>query len=106
MKLINFAVILATDVDNLENNSKYDNDEALYERDFEKAVICRFAVPDLSHYEELVNPLWTPGGYWQASIKKFKEIVSTLTDETVKQACESILPELATYDDLTEIVFV
>lgn len=106
MKLINFAVILATDIDNLENNQKYDKDETLYEHDFEKAVICRFAVPDLSHYEELVNPLWTPGGYWQASIKKFKDIVSTLSDETVKQACACILPELAKYGDSTEIVLV
>jgi hypothetical protein len=106
MKMINFSIVLATDIDNLENNPKYDNDEALYEQDFKKAVICRFAVLDSSHYEELVNPLWTPGGFWQASIKKFKEIVSTLTDETVKQACESIFPELATYDDSTEIVFV
>lgn len=106
MKPINFAVILATDVDNLENNPKYDNDEALYKSDFEKAVICRFAVPDSSHYEELVNPLWTPGGYWQASIEKFKEIVATLRDETVKQTCESIFPELAKYDESTEIVFV
>ena len=106
MKMINFSIVLATDVDNLENNPKYDKDEALYEHDFKKAVICRFAVPDSSNYAELVNPLWTPGGFWQASIKKLKEIVSTLTDETVKQACESILPELATYDDSTEIVFV
>ena len=106
MKMINFSIVLATDIDNLETNPKYDKDEALYEHDFEKAVICHFAVPDSSHYEELVNPLWTPGGYWQASIKKFKEIVSTLTDETVKQACESIFSELAKYDDSTEIVFV
>lgn len=106
MKPINFAVILATDVDNLENNPKYDKDEALYKSDFEKAVICRFAVPDSSNYEELVNPLWTPGGYWQASIGKFKEIVSTLSDETVKQACTHILPELVKYDDATEIVLV
>lgn len=106
MKPINFAVILTTDVDNLENNPKYDNDWDLYYSDFEKAVICRFAVPDSSHYAELVNPLWTPGGYWQASIKKFKEIVVTLTDETVKKACTHILPELAAYDDSTEIVFV
>lgn len=106
MKMINFSVVLATDIDNLENNPKYDNNETLYEHDFKKAVICHFAVPDSSNYEELVNPLWTPGGFWQASIKKFKEIVSTLTDETVKQACESIFPELATYDDSTEIVFV
>lgn len=106
MKMINFSIVLATDIDNLENNPKYDKDEALYEHDFEKAVICHFAVPDSSHYEELVNPLWTLGGYWQASIKKFKEIVSTLTDETVKQACTHILPELAKYDDSTEIVFV
>lgn len=106
MKPINFVVILATDVDNLENNPKYDKDEALYEHDFKKAVICCFAVPDSSHYDELVNPLWTPGGYWQASIEKFKEIVSTLSDETVKQACSRILPELAKYDDATEIVLV
>lgn len=106
MKPINFAVILATDVDNLENNPKYDNDEALYKLDFGKAVICRFAVPDSSNYEELVNPLWTPGGYWQASIEKFKDIVSTLSDETVKQACLRILPELAKYDDSIEIVLV
>lgn len=106
MKMINFSIVLATDIDNLENNPKYDKDEALYEHDFEKAVICHFAVPDSSHYEELVNPLWTPGGYWQASIKKFKEIVSTLTAETVKQACESIFSELVKYDDSTEIVFV
>lgn len=104
--MINFSIILATDVDNLENNPKYDNDKVLYKRDFEKAVICRFAVPDSSNYEELVNPLWTPGGYWQASIEKFKEIVSTLSDETVKQACESIFPELVKYDESTEIVFV
>lgn len=106
MKVINFSIVLATDIDNLENNPKYDKDEALYEYDFKKAVICHFAVPDSSYYAELVNPLWTPGGFWQASIKKFKEIVSTLTDETVKQACESIFPELVTYDDLTEIVLV
>ena len=106
MKPINFAVILATDIDNLENNPKYNKDEALYEHDFKKAVICHFAVPDSSNYAELVNPLWTPGGFWQASIKKFKEIVSTLTDETVKQACESVFPELAMYDDSTEIVLV
>lgn len=106
MKMINFSIVLATDIDNLENNPKYDKDEALYEHDFKKAVICHFAVPYSSHYEELVNPLWTPGGYWQASIKKFKEIVSTLTDETVKQACTHILPELAKYDDSTEIVLV
>lgn len=106
MKMINFSIVLATDIGNLENNPKYDKDEALYEHDFKKAVICHFTVPDSSYYAELVNPLWTPGGFWQASIKKFKEIVATLTDETVKQACESILPELATYDDLTEIVLV
>lgn len=106
MKMINFSIVLATDIDNLENNPKYNKDEALYEQDFEKAVICRFAVPDSSNYDELVNPLWTPGGFWQAPIKKFKEIVSTLTDETVKQACKSILPELAAYDDSTEIVLV
>ena len=106
MKMINFSIVLATDIDNLENNPKYDKDEALYEHDFKKAVICHFAVPDSSYYAELVNPLWTPGGFWQASIKKFKEIVSTLTDETVKQACESVFPELAKYDDSTEIVFV
>lgn len=106
MKMINFSVILATDIDNLENNPKYDKDWDLYYADFEKAVICQFAVPDSSHYEELVNPLWTPGGFWQASIKKVKEIVSTLTDETVKQACESIFPELAKYDESIEIVFV
>lgn len=106
MKMINFSIVLATDIDNLENNPKYDKDKALYEHDFKKAVICHFAVLDSSHYEELVNPLWTPGGYWQASIKKFKEIVSTLTDKTVKQACTHILPELAKYDDSTEIVLV
>lgn len=106
MKIINFSIVLATDIDNLENNPKYDKDEALYEHDFEKAVICHFAVPDSSNYAELVNPLWTPGGFWQASIKKFKEIVSTLKDEIVKQACESIFPELAMYDESTEIVFV
>lgn len=106
MKMINFSIVLAIDIDNLENNPKYDNDEVLYKRDFEKAVICRFAVPDSSNYEELVNPLWTPGGYWQASIGKFKDIVSTLSDETVKQACESILLDLAKYDDSTEIVLV
>ena len=106
MKMINFSIVLATDIDNLENNPKYDKDEALYEQDFKKAVICYFAIPDSSNYAELVNPLWTPGGFWQASIKKFKEIVSTLTDKTVKQACESILPELAKYDDSTEIVLV
>ena len=106
MKMINFSIVLVTDIDNLENNPKYDKDEALYEHDFKKAVICHFAVLDSSNYEELVNPLWTPGGFWQASIKKFKEIVSTLTDETVKQACTHILPELAKYDDSTEIVFV
>lgn len=106
MKMINFSIVLATDIDNFENNPKYDKDEALYEHDFEKAVICHFAVPDSSNYAELVNPLWTPGGFWQASIKKFKEIVSMLKDEIVKQACESILPELAIYDDSTEIVFV
>ena len=106
MKMINFSIILATDIDNLENNSKYDKDEALYEHDFKKAVICHFAVPDSSNYAELVNPLWTPGGFWQASIKKFKEIVSTLTDETVKQACESVFPELVKYDESTGIVFV
>ena len=106
MKMINFSIVLATDIDNLENNPKYDNDEALYEQDFKKAVICYFAIPDSSNYAELVNPLWTPGGFWQASIKKFKEIVSTLSDETVKQACVCILPELAKYDDSTEIVLV
>lgn len=106
MKMINFSIILATDMDNLEYNPKYDNNESLYEQDFKKAVICHFAVPDSSNYAELVNPLWTPGGLWQASIKKFKEIVSTLRDEIVKQACERILPELAKYDELTEIVFV
>lgn len=106
MKMINFSIVLATDIDNLENNPKYDKDEALYEHDFKKAVICHFAVTDSSNYVELVNPLWTPGGYWQASIKKFKDIVSTLSDETVKQACLRILPELAKYDDSTEIVFV
>ena len=106
MKMINFSIVLATDIDNLENNPKYDKDEALYEHDFKKAVICHFAVPDLSNYAELVNPLWTPGGFWQASIKKFKEIVSTLTDETVKQACESVFPELVKYDESTGIVFV
>lgn len=106
MKMINFSIVLATDIDNLENNPKYDKDEALYEHDFKKAVICHFAVTDSSNYVELVNPLWTPGGYWQASIKKFKEIVATLTDKTVKQACKSIFPELAKYDDSTEIVFV
>lgn len=106
MKMINFSIVLATDIDNLENNPKYDKDEALYEHDFKKAVICHFAVPDSSNYAELVNPLWTPGGFWQASIKKFKEIVATLTDETVKQTCESVFPELAKYDDSTEIVFV
>lgn len=106
MKMINFSIVLATDIDNLENNPKYDKDEALYKHDFKKAVICHFAVPDSSNYAELVNPLWTPGGFWQASIKKFKKIVSTLTDETVKQACESVLPKLAMYDDSTEIVFV
>lgn len=106
MKMINFSIVLATDIDNLENNPKYDKDEALYEHDFKKAVICHFAVPNSSNYVELVNPLWTPGGYWQASIKKFKEIVATLTDKTVKQACKSIFPELAKYDDSTEIVFV
>lgn len=104
--MINFSIVLATDIDNLENNPKYDKDEALYEHDFKKAVICHFVVPDSSHYEELVNPLWTPGGFWQASIKKFKEIVATLRDETVKQACTRILPELAKYDDSTEIVLV
>lgn len=106
MKMINFNIVLATDIDNLENNPKYDKDEALYEHDFEQAVICHFAVPDSSYYAELVNPLWTPGGFWQAPIKKFKEIVSTLRDETVKQACESTFPELAMYDESTEIVFV
>lgn len=106
MKMISFSIVLATDMDNLEYNPKYDNNESLYEHDFEKAVICHFAVPDSSNYAELVNPLWTHGGLWQASIKKFKEIVSTLTDETVKQACESILPELAKYDESIEIVFV
>lgn len=106
MKMIDFNIVLATDIDNLENNPKYDKDEALYEHDFKKAVICYFAVPDSSNYAELVNLLWTPGGFWQASIKKFKEIVSTLTDETVKQACTHILPELAMYDDSTEIVLV
>lgn len=106
MKMINFSIILATDIDNLENNLKYDKDEALYEHDFKKAVICHFAVPDSSNYAELVNPLWTPGGFWQASIKKFKEIVSALTDETVKQACESVFPELVKYDESTGIVFV
>lgn len=106
MKMINFSVILATDIDNLENNPKYDKDWDLYYTDFEKAVICHFAVSDSSHYEELANPLWTPGGYWQAPIKKFKEIVLALTDKTVKQACESIFPELAKYDESTEIVFV
>lgn len=106
MKMINFSIILATDMDNLEYNPKYDNNNALYEHDFKKAVICHFAVPDSSNYAELVNPLWTPGGLWQASIKKFKEIVSTLRDETVKQACERILPELVTYDESTEIIFV
>lgn len=106
MKMINFSIVLATDIDNLENNLKYDKDKALYEHDFKKAVICHFAVPDSSNYAELVNPLWTPGGFWQASIKKFKEIVSTLTDETVKQACESVFPELVKYDESTGIVFV
>lgn len=106
MKMINFSIVLVTDMDNLEYNPKYDNNKSLYEHDFKKAVICHFAVPDSSNYAELVNPLWTPGGFWQASIKKFKEIVSTLKDEIVKQACESILPELAIYDDSTEIVFV
>lgn len=106
MKMINFSIVLAIDIDNLENNPKYDKDEALYEHDFKKAVICHFAVPDSSNYAELVNPLWTPGGFWQASIKKFKEIVSTLTDETVKQACESVFPELVKYDESTGIVFV
>lgn len=106
MKMINFSIVLATDIDNLENNPKYDKDEALYEHDFKKAVICHFAVPDSSNYAELVNQLWTPGGFWQASIKKFKEIVATLTDETVKQACTHILPELAKYDDSTKIVLV
>lgn len=106
MKMINFSIVLATDIDNLENNPKYDKDETLYEHDFKKTVICHFAVPDSSNYAELVNPLWTPGGYWQASIRKFKEIVATLRDETVKQACESVFPELAKYDDSTEIVFV
>lgn len=106
MKIINFSIVLATDMDNLEYNPKYDNNNVLYEHDFKKAVICHFAVPDSSNYAELVNPLWIPGGLWQASIKKFKEIVSILTDETVKQACESILPKLAKYDDSTEIVFV
>lgn len=106
MKMINFSIVLATDIDNLENNPKYDKDEALYEHDFKKAIICHFTVPDSSNYEELVNPLWTPGGYWQASIKKFKEIVSTLSDETVKQTCSRILPRLAKYDDSTEIVLV
>lgn len=106
MKMINFSIVLAPDIDNLENNPKYDKDETLYEHDFKKTVICHFAVPDSSNYAELVNPLWTPGGYWQASIRKFKEIVATLRDETVKQACESVFPELAKYDDSTEIVFV
>lgn len=106
MKMINFNIVLATDIDNLENNPKYDKDETLYEHDFKKAVICHFEIPDSSYYAELVNPLWTPGGFWQASIGKFKEIVSTLTDETIKQACESILPELAKYVDSTEIVLV
>lgn len=106
MKMINFSIVLATDIDNLENNPKYDKDKTWYEHDFRKAVICHFAVPDSSNYAELVNPLWTPGGYWQTSIKKFKEIVSTLTDETVKQACESILPELVKYGDSTKIVLV
>lgn len=106
MKMINFNIVLATDIDNLENNPKYDNNESLYKHDFKKAVICHFAVPDSSNYAELVNPLWTPGGFWQASIKKFKEIVSALTDETVKQACARILPELAKYDDSIEIVLV
>lgn len=106
MKMINFSIVLATDIDNLENNPKYDKDEALYEHDFKKAVICHFAVPDSNNYVELVNPLWTPGGYWQASIKQFKDIVSTLSDETVKQACLRILPELAKYDDSIEIVLV
>lgn len=106
MKIINFSIVLATDIDNLENNPKYDKDEALYEHDFKKAVICHFTVPDSSYYAELVNPLWTPGGFWQVSIEKFKDIVSTLSDETVKQACTHILPELAKYDDSTEIVFV
>lgn len=104
--MINFSIVLATDIDNLENNPKYDNNEILYKHDFKKAVICHFAVPDSSNYAELVNPLWTPGGFWQAPIKKVKEIVATLTDEIVKQACESILSELATYDESTEIVFV
>lgn len=106
MKMINFSIVLVTDMDNLEYNPKYDNNKSLYEHDFKKAVICHFAVPDSSNYAELVNPLWTPGGYWQASIKKFKEIVATLTDKTVKQACKSIFPELAKYGDSTEIVFV
>ena len=106
MEMINFSIILATDMDNLEYNPKYDNNESLYEQDFKKTVICHFAVPDSSNYAELVNPLWTPGGLWQASIKKFKEIVSTLRDEIVKQACERILPELAKYDELTEIIFI
>ena len=106
MKMINFNIVLATDIDNLENNPKYDKDETLYEHDFKKAVICHFEIPDSSYYAELVNPLWTPGGFWQASIGKFKKIVSTLTDETIKQACESILPELAKYVDSTEIVLV
>lgn len=106
MKMINFSIVLATDIDNLENNPKYDKDEALYEHDFKTAVICHFAVPDSSNYAELVNPLWTPGGFWQASIKKFKDIVSTLSDETVKQACTCILPEFAKYDDSSEIVLV
>lgn len=106
MKMITLKVLLASDMDNLEYNPKYDNNKALYDKDFAKAVFCEFKFPDTCHYEELVNPLWTPGGYWQAPIKKFKEIVLALTDKTVKQACESIFPELAKYDESTEIVFV
>ena len=52
MKMINFSIILATDIDNLENNPKYDIDEALYKHDFKKAVICHFAVPDSSYYAD------------------------------------------------------
>ena len=106
MKMITFKVLLATDMNNLEYNPKYDNNKFLYDKDFAKAVFCEFKFPDTCQYEDLVNPLWTPGGLWQASIKTFKEIASALTDKTVKQACESIFPELATYDDSTEIVFV
>ena len=72
MKMINFSIILATDIDNLENNPKYDIDEALYKHDFKKAVICHFAVPDSSYYAELVNPLWTPGGFWRAQLENLK----------------------------------